>query len=834
MDAGDSRPPEPEGAPARNGASAARPASGGAGGKPPRPRGKRAEPPRRGAVKPTAAGRLPTSSESYPAVDLSGVAIPAELLSLLPERVARAERILPVSVEGETVTVVRSRPPSPETYDRLRFLLNRPVAVALADEGAILEAIDRHYGPAAAPGSPGSSAVPGEIDFVEIDASEMRANLGPGIPDPDSPQVASLLQRLVAEAFQWGASQMLVLPVRERLKIAHRVGDAVYTREDPPPEMLYPLLARLMTMTSFDGGIKVFIGRQQRRLRARFRPTRHGLSALIDIDEDGAAVEACKARAARLGYPYVALEQTVIPAEVLAALPERLARENRALPVWFDGETLVVAVGDPQQPEMLDRLRFALNRPVAAVMAPGGAILAAIERYYGPPDPEAADLILWEFAHVEEAAVAAAAPAARHVPGGAVQIANALLAHLETLYRPAMFALFDDLAGRARLCARDPATGNLEVVFPQSHLMRLLPAGARRYLEDQIWLLREAILARLENYLERHPVARGIGITYALYLAARQWASGEAAAIDPGRLRDAWVNFVYAFTIRSFPHLESNGTLLGFLTDRLDELGRQLDALLDNADLVKQPDRTRAWLGRQFNQMSVDEAVDCESSPVTRLVELVLDEAVGIGASAVLILPWPRHVEVAFRVHHNAYAREDLPLRLLCPVLDRVAQLGGLSGEFRLALGGVERSLRATFSASAHGLAAVVEILPDAAALERARTQAAELGFALRRLDRVEASGGLLHLLPKAIAWRKMVLPISVQGGFITVALSDPPSARRLNELRLVLNNPITVVLAAEDDLRAAIYRHYHPEPSPAPSPTAAAMLLRGPAQPKT
>ncbi len=47
------------------------------------------------------------------------------------------------------------------------------------------------------------------------------------------------------------------------------------------------------------------------------------------------------------------------------------------------------------------------------------------------------------------------------------------------------------------------------------------------------------------------------------------------------------------------------------------------------------------------------------------------------------------------------------------------------------------------------------------------------------------------------------MVPLAFHGGVLKVALSDPPSPRRLDELRLFFNRQIEVVLAPEDDLVA-------------------------------
>jgi type IV pilus assembly protein PilB len=76
------------------------------------------------------------------------------------------------------------------------------------------------------------------------------------------------------------------------------------------------------------------------------------------------------------------LYRTNIPPEVIAQLPESVARENRVVPVRANDFELVVAMEDPDDRETLAKLRFFLNREVAAVFATREAIQFAIEKYY--------------------------------------------------------------------------------------------------------------------------------------------------------------------------------------------------------------------------------------------------------------------------------------------------------------------------------------------------------------------------------------------------------------------------------------------------------------------
>ena len=70
------------------------------------------------------------------------------MLELVPESVARENVILPLAEEEGTLRVIISDPSDMDTFEKLRFILNRHIEPVLAPRDAILEAINRHYGQA--------------------------------------------------------------------------------------------------------------------------------------------------------------------------------------------------------------------------------------------------------------------------------------------------------------------------------------------------------------------------------------------------------------------------------------------------------------------------------------------------------------------------------------------------------------------------------------------------------------------------------------------------------------------------------------------------------------
>ena len=79
-------------------------------------------------------------------VDLETAQIPENVIELMPESVARENVVLPLEVADGRLKVLMSDPADVDTIEKLRFILNRDVAPALAPRSSILEAINRMYG----------------------------------------------------------------------------------------------------------------------------------------------------------------------------------------------------------------------------------------------------------------------------------------------------------------------------------------------------------------------------------------------------------------------------------------------------------------------------------------------------------------------------------------------------------------------------------------------------------------------------------------------------------------------------------------------------------------
>ena len=118
--------------------------------------------------------------------------------------------------------------------------------------------------------------------------------------------------------------------------------------------------------------------------------------ALVKLEYVDAS-DISNAQAAQFGYDTVDLAELEIPPSVIEMVPESVARENIVLPLSLDTDSITVAIGDPMKLDVLDKLRFILNREIKVTVAPDEAIQTAINRHYGQSETESVDSMLQEF-----------------------------------------------------------------------------------------------------------------------------------------------------------------------------------------------------------------------------------------------------------------------------------------------------------------------------------------------------------------------------------------------------------------------------------------------------
>lgn len=232
-------------------------------------------------------------------VDLKEVVIPPAVVELVPESVARENAILPMDEGDGSLKVITSDPNDLDTIDKLRFILNRKIDIALAPRESIVEAINKHYGQQLDQSADSmlQEFTDTAIDFTETEGPSQGTEEA---VDESSAPIVRLVYLLISEAVQLRASDIHVEPFENRVRIRYRIDGQLVERDSPPKRLLGAMLSRIKILAKMDiserrrpqdGRIKVAVGEKDLDLRVSVLPTNHGQSAVMRLlDKDNIKV----------------------------------------------------------------------------------------------------------------------------------------------------------------------------------------------------------------------------------------------------------------------------------------------------------------------------------------------------------------------------------------------------------------------------------------------------------------------------------------------------------------------------------------------------------------
>ncbi|MBV9494636.1 MAG: hypothetical protein JOZ54_10350 [Acidobacteria bacterium] len=146
-------------------------------------------------------------------------------------------------------------------------------------------------------------------------------------------------------------------------------------------------LGEMLVAANLIDSVQMQIGlAEQRRTGRRFGST---LVDLNFIDENVLAAFLSK----QMDVPCISLLHIDVPKKVMRKMNRKLAIDCHAIPVRVDdSDRLEVAMVDPTDVELLDKLEKATAMTVSPLIAPESSIMAMIEKFY-PVDEDFEDTI---------------------------------------------------------------------------------------------------------------------------------------------------------------------------------------------------------------------------------------------------------------------------------------------------------------------------------------------------------------------------------------------------------------------------------------------------------
>ena len=227
-------------------------------------------------------------------VSLLEVTVPQSVIEMVPESVARENRIIPLSAEGNIIKIATNEPDNYDVLQKLQFILNKDIAPVLADREQIVAAINRHYGQTETESVDSMIAefTDTQIDFTETEATAANAL---STDESDAP-VVKLVNLMIQEAISLRASDIHVEPFADRVRVRYRIDGVLVERDSPPKRLMSSINSRIKIMSNIDiaekrrpqdGRIKMSVHGKHFDLRVSVLPSVHGQSIVMRILDRG-------------------------------------------------------------------------------------------------------------------------------------------------------------------------------------------------------------------------------------------------------------------------------------------------------------------------------------------------------------------------------------------------------------------------------------------------------------------------------------------------------------------------------------------------------------------
>ena len=236
-----------------------------------------------GYVKDEEITALLSKQYGVPSIALGQFEIDPGVIKLVPADTAQKYQIVPLARAGATLTIAMTDPTNVFAMDDIKFMTGYNVEPVVASETAVIEAIARYYGKAAAASTGAATPSALEVaskaledmpilsdsgdvevlDELEEISAEMLAKQGEEAP------VVKLVNVVLMSAIQKGASDIHIEPYEKELRVRYRIDGLLYNIMSPPMKFRDAITSRIKIMSKLDIAEKRLP--QDGRIKIRFQ-----------------------------------------------------------------------------------------------------------------------------------------------------------------------------------------------------------------------------------------------------------------------------------------------------------------------------------------------------------------------------------------------------------------------------------------------------------------------------------------------------------------------------------------------------------------------------------
>jgi type IV pilus assembly protein PilB len=225
---------------------------------------------------------------NLPHVNLKDYLIDPEIIRLVPEKIARQHRIVPLFRIENVLTIAMADPLDVMAIDSVRRHANCEVEAVVSSDSAIQEALVQYYGTAHTLTDlvEGMRGLTEEAGAIRDDQPQRMQRLAEG------PPVVRLVNSLLGQAIQERASDIHLEPGPEEIRIRFRIDGRLRESARIPQRLQLPVASRIKIMANLDiaerrmpqdGQVELNLGDRIVDLRVATYPSIYGEKIAIRI-----------------------------------------------------------------------------------------------------------------------------------------------------------------------------------------------------------------------------------------------------------------------------------------------------------------------------------------------------------------------------------------------------------------------------------------------------------------------------------------------------------------------------------------------------------------------
>ncbi len=181
-------------------------------------------------------------------IDLSKEKIDPQALRKVPSSIAKRQKLIPIRLDDNTLTVAMSNPLDFLALDNLRAMLGCDVIGVLTTPDSIEKALANYYGTE----EKTVDTMLEELTERDIDFGEVAETGATESEEGQDATVVKLVSLLILEAFRSRASDIHLEPLEKKFRIRYRVDGILHEVPGPPRKLRGSVTSRIKIMSGMD------------------------------------------------------------------------------------------------------------------------------------------------------------------------------------------------------------------------------------------------------------------------------------------------------------------------------------------------------------------------------------------------------------------------------------------------------------------------------------------------------------------------------------------------------------------------------------------------------